>query len=532
MLAVSMASPIQAAPAARPAAQEAGKDPFTQLQRFNEFFRYLSRYYVDTVDNVQVVDDAIRGALSALDPHSSFVSAEDMVSVRESMEGKFGGIGIEFNVMNDTILVVNVIPDGPSDKVGLQPNDRIVEVDGKSAIGTTRAGVPKLLRGPKGSVVTLTVMRRGVANTLTFRIKRDNIPIHSVDAAYMVEPGIAYIRVNQFAVNTLDEFEKAFDKLDKESKVVTLILDLRGNGGGLLDQAIKMSGFFIDKGSLVVSTEGRAVPPERLMAQGPARFTKGNLIILIDESSASASEIVAGAVQDWDRGVLIGTRTFGKGLVQRQFPLTGGSAVRVTVSRYHTPSGRAIQRPFEQGNREGYYKALNDRVKKGAADSIAGSDSLKYKTLSKGRTVYGGGGIYPDIYVSRDTTGITPYAVSLMRSGKLFDFLISYIDKNRKSLLSTYPTPAAFISKYNVGDDIIDSIVKFAEKGGVKCPEGEPAKASDYLKVRFKAMVAHKLWSYNEYFMIINAQRDAVFGRAVEAAKDWDKTSKLLDTPR
>ena len=308
-------------------------DPQRNLQKFDNFYRYLNMTYVDTVHNGQLVENAIREVLLQLDPHSAYVSPEEMVEVNESFDGSFSGIGIEFNVLNDTIIVVNVISGGPSEKVGLLPNDRIVEVNGQNVVGTKRIDVPKILRGPKGTKAETRVVRRGVEEPLDFTIVRDNIPINTVDAAYKVDPSTGYIRVNRFANNTFKEFAEAIDKM---GPIDALILDLRGNGGGLMDQAIRMSNYFLPQGSVIVSTEGMKVPSDRIVAPSDGPF-KGKVIVLVNETSASASEIVSGALQDWDRGLLIGRRTFGKGLVQRQFPLNDGSAVRLTVARYHTP---------------------------------------------------------------------------------------------------------------------------------------------------------------------------------------------------
>ena len=508
------------------AQKDMSKDnPILQLQKFNQFYRYLYSYYVDTINNTQIVDEAIRGALSKLDPHSAFVSSEEMVAVNESFGGSFSGIGIEFNVLNDTLMVVNVISGGPSESVGLLPNDRIVEVDGRDVIGIKRAEVPKILRGPKNSIVKLKVIRRGSQAPLDFTIKRDDIPINTVDAAYVVEPGIGYIKINRFAKTTFDEFREAFDKL---GNIKTLILDLRGNGGGLLDQAVSLAGFFLPDGATIVSTEGRNVPPEKFMSHGRNGFGNRNLIVLVDEGSASASEIVSGAVQDWDRGVLIGRRTFGKGLVQRQFPLADGSAVRITVARYHTPTGRVIQRPFEQGHKDQYYNDLAERIKKGDADSISGPDSLKYQTLVRGRTVYGGGGIYPDIYVDADTSGYTTYWGALLRGGVLSEFVIDYVDKNRSSILSKYPVPDAFVAGYVVDDFMFDNLAAFAEKKGIARSPEEMSRSSEFIKTQLKAMIAQKLWTFNEYFRVVNGNNDPLFGRAVEAARDWENTLRII----
>lgn len=350
-----LALPFWAA-AQSPKGGNASQSAEYQKLKFEQFFDYLNARYVDTLNNETLVEEAITGILSALDPHSSYSSAEEMKSITESFDGSFSGIGVEFDVINDTIIVVNTVAGGPAESVGILPNDRIVSVDGKSSVGVSRADVPKLLRGPKRSRVQLGIERRGEPDDLIFNVTRDDIPIHTIDAAYMAAPGIGYIRVNRFAGTTMQEFRQSFDGLGPLS---ALILDLRGNGGGLLDQAIEMSEFFLPAGSVIVSTEGRNVRNISYKSRRAGTFTEGRLVVLIDSSSASGSEIVAGAVQDWDRGVIIGQPSFGKGLVQQQIPLIDGSAVRITVARYHTPSGRVIQRPFENGDIEGYYLTIS-----------------------------------------------------------------------------------------------------------------------------------------------------------------------------
>ena len=332
------------------AAQETGAAQ--QLRKLMQVYRYLDGLYVDEVEMGPLVESAIEGMLEELDPHSAYIGAEDMKGVQESFDGEFSGIGIEFNVLRDTVIVVNTIVGGPAERVGVMPNDRIVRIDTLDAVGFKQTDVPKHLRGKTGTRVEIDVVRHGEPAPLHFVIVRDKIPLNTVDAAYMAADGVGYIKVNRFGRTTMSEFREAFDKLGRPE---SLILDLRGNGGGLLEQAVEMAGFFLPRGALVVSTEGRAVPPMSLRNPHDGEAPDGPLAVLIDENSASASEIVAGAVQDWDRGVVVGRPSFGKGLVQRQIGLGDGSAVRITVARYHTPSGRVIQRPYEKGKRREYY---------------------------------------------------------------------------------------------------------------------------------------------------------------------------------
>jgi carboxyl-terminal processing protease len=542
------------------AAQRGDRRTAAAVQKLTQFASYLGGTYVDTLDMGTLVDGAIEEMLGQLDPHSAYVPAEEMKSVEESFNANFEGIGIEFNVLKDTILVVNTIPGGPSEQVGLLPNDRIVTVADTSVVGTRQTDVPKILRGPKGTVVNLGVVRPGVTERLAFRIVRDKIPIYTVDAAYKTG-STGYIKVNRFAATTNSELQQAITGL---GTIDGLILDLRGNGGGYLDQAVYVSNTFLQSGSLVVSTEGRMVPPEKLTANRAPSFPRGKVIVLVDEFSASASEIVAGAVQDWDRGLIIGRPTFGKGLVQRQFPLLDGSAVRITVARYHTPTGRVIQRPYEQGKSQDYYAEFNSRF---TVDSLATlHDSLKYSTLRSQRTVYGGGGITPDLIVARDTTGYTGYWSALNRLGVITEYVIGYMDRNRASLEARYPDFEAYNSGFTVDQTMLDSLASLGTQRGVEkhlratmtqssdslqknepvvClqdteilpqendsidVEAEIAESTPLLRAQIKALIAQKLWTTTEYYRVVNAETDSMFAKAVEVMQNWNEYSAgILD---
>lgn len=487
------------------------------MQKLTQFMHYLNGTYVDTLNMPNLVETAITGVLSKLDPHSAYVSKEEMKEVSESFNANFDGIGIEFNVLNDTIIVVNTIPGGPSEKVGLMPNDRIVMVDDSLVVGIKQLQVPKILRGPKGTAIDVTVVRHGTPEKLNFHIVRDKIPIYTVDAAYKVNDRTGYVKINRFAATTNQELQDAMAKM---GKIDGLILDLRGNGGGYLDQAVYVANNFLKQGALVVSTEGRVMPPERLEATDVPTFPKGKLIVLVDEFSASASEIVAGAVQDWDRGLVIGRRTFGKGLVQRQFPLLDGSAVRITVARYHTPSGRVIQRPYEKGKSDKYYEDFSNRF---TTDSVAAlPDSLKYKTLHSGRTVYGGGGITPDLIVKRDTSSYSDYWSNLVRRGVINEYAIDYIDKNRKSLEERYADFEGFNKGFEVSDQMITDLVDLGKKRGVEYVETDMEKSGSEIRMQIKALVAQKLWTMTEYFRVINNDSDAVFKKALDVMEHWN----------
>ncbi len=507
-----------------PLPEGAVKDPTVQLQKFNQFYRYLNGSYVDTVNYQQLVEKAIIEMLAQLDPHSAYIPAEEMKEVEEVFGGSFSGIGVEFNILNDTLFIVNTIPGGPSEQVGVLPNDRIIAVDGKSVIGIKQTEVPKVLRGPKGTEVFIDVKRHGEPETLRFRIIRDDIPLNTVDAAYKVDASTGYIKVNRFANTTMEEFSEAMNKF---GEIDALILDLRGNGGGLLDQAVAMANYFLPQGAVIVSMEGRLIPTERFTAPVDGPFLKGKVIVLIDESSASASEIVSGALQDWDRGVIIGRRSFGKGLVQRQYPLIDGSSVRITVARYHTPTGRVIQRPFENGKKEEYYASLYSRIESGS-DSLAKNDSLKYTTLRIGKTVYGGGGIYPDYHVPADTSGYSNYWAELIRKGIINEFVSDYLDRNRTSLEKQYPTFEKFDREFTVTQPMLDGLIALGEKKGVPLDSAGLAVSRSRLDLQLKALIASKLWTITEFYRVVNRSNDEIFRKALETLHNWDQASREI----
>ena len=416
--------------------------------KFGRVLSLIDSYYVDTVNTDRLVEDAIIGMLKELDPHSVYISKEEVKRMNEPLQGSFDGVGIQFNILDDTLIVVNPIPGGPSEKLGIKAGDRIVEVDGKNiaGIGLKNSDVIKMLRGEKGTTVNVKIQRRGSENLLDFTITRDKIPIYSLDAAYMVNKEIGYIKLNRFAATSIDEFNKAFSKL-KQKGVKKLILDLRGNGGGYLNTAVNLADQFLPDGNMIVYTQGIHAPRYEEHATEKGVWEEGELVVLVDEGSASASEIVSGAIQDWDRGVIIGRRTFGKGLVQRPYILPDNSMIRLTVARYYTPSGRCIQKSYAKGVKD-YSNDIINRYNHGEltnADSIHFPDSLKYKTLKLKRTVYGGGGIMPDIFVPLDTTKLPELYAGLIRKGIIYQFTVSYMDTHRDELKAKYKSFNTFI---------------------------------------------------------------------------------------
>ncbi len=480
-----------------------------QLTKFNHFYSLLTNLYLEDVDSEQLVESAIRATLKELDPHSVYYNSEEMTSIQEGIEGEFSGIGIEFRVLEDTIRVVNTIAGGPAERVGVMANDRIVKIDTLVAIGLTQGEVPKLLRGKAGSRVGVDVVRSGEPMSLHFSITRDKIPIHTIDAAYRLNPATGYIKVNRFGETTMTEFLEAYKSL---GHVDNLVVDLRGNGGGLLSEAVEMAGFFLPKGSTVVTTKGRGVDTQILRSSKSGLFLTGDVVIIIDSASASASEIVAGALQDWDRGVIVGQRSFGKGLVQRQFPLMDGSAVRITVAQYYTPSGRAIQRPYIKGEKEAYYSNRD----------IDTTHSTRYRTLRLQREVYSQGGITPDVEILGDTTSLSEGYTQLIRRGIVNNYAISYLDKERQPLLVLYPSFEEFDESFAVTEDMILQILEQAKTSGVDIESIDVATLKLECELYIKALLAQRLYSTSAFYKIINSGDSLTFS-SIEAL--------LLDMP-
>lgn len=445
-------------------------DPKKTDQKINYALQLFRFAYVDKVNEPKLVQDAIVQMLKDMDPHSVYISKEELDKMNEPLVGNFDGIGVQFQILNDTIYVVDVVTGGPSEKVGIIAGDRIVAIDDKSAVGDSinTNFVFSKLRGKKGSVVKVSVLRKNKTKVLDFSITRDKIPLTSIDATFMATPEVGYIRLDRFSRTSMDEFRKALSDLQAQG-MKNLIFDLRGNSGGFMDIAIDLADEFLTTDKLIVYTEGTSSPKQEFKSTTKGGFEKGKLVIMIDEGSASASEIVSGAIQDWDRGLVVGRRSFGKGLVQRPFDLPDGSVIRLTTARYHTPSGRCIQKSYSDGM-DDYYSDFAKRYTSGEllnADKIKIPDSLKFSTNNK-RTVYGGGGITPDIFIPMDTSKINDYYIDLRRKNVLNDFTMDYIDQNREELLQKYPDFKKFQSGFLMDDVFMKQFNKAAEKAGVK----------------------------------------------------------------
>jgi carboxyl-terminal processing protease len=484
--------------------------------KITSLLEYIKLDYVDTINEKQLVERTVTSMLQGLDPHSAYIPAADFAQVNETLEGNFEGIGIEFNIINDTIRVITPISGGPSDKLGIKSGDKIIKVEGKSVAGVkiTNKQVFEKLRGTEGSVVAMTVLRSGVKSPIEFKITRGQIPLYSIDISYIVKPGIGYIKISRFAATTYEEYLSAFNALSKKG-MKKLILDLRGNPGGFLKAAVDIADEFLMDGLQIVYTEGRANPKRVYKATSRGSFENNPLVILIDEGSASASEIVAGAVQDNDRATIIGRRSFGKGLVQDQRDLPDGSAVRLTVARYYTPTGRCIQKSYENGTEE-YYQEEIDRYNDGemiSADSAKFDKSKKFITPG-GKIVYGGGGIMPDVFVSLDTAKYSTFVNKLFYAGLITEFGFGYSDRNRAEILKKY-TADKFVSDFIVGDNIIAEFYAMVQQKKITIPDTEKTKSTANLKQLIKALLGRNLYDKDAYYPIIN-QTDNSIKKAIE----------------
>lgn len=500
-------------------AQVQNDDLGESLQKIHRLFSILDANYVDKYDNKKATEDAIKAVLKELDPHSNYMNAEEVKAANEPLQGSFEGVGISYNNDDDTLLIVSTIVDGPADRAGICPGDKILFVNDTLMAGVKMSAlrISNLLRGKKGSEVFLRILREDLKDTLLFKVKRDRIPIESVTAYYMATPDIGYVKVVRFGSKTVEDLRAALKKLKKQG-MQYLVLDLRGNPGGYLHAAVEMADEFIGKNELIVYTQGRESKRKDYFTKNGGVFEDGRLAVLIDEGSASASEIVSGAVQDLDRGIVVGRRSFGKGLVQNTYYFADGSAARITTARYYTPAGRSIQRPYNQG-KEKYYEELKKRFERGeltTLDSIHLPDSLKFLTKA-GRTVYGGGGIMPDIFVPLDSMNTDSVVEKLNDKNLIYRFAVRYTNQNRKDLIKHFPGFEQFRKSFHTTPELLDKFSQFCvEKGQPMIWKDLNPNVVKYSEIMIKANIARLLWDNSEYMAVSN-ERDPTFLKALEA---------------
>lgn len=499
----------------------------------------ISQFYVDTVNESKLVEDAIKGMLEGLDPHSQYSNPEETKELNEPLAGNFSGIGITFNMNRDTLYVIQTVSGGPSERVGILAGDRIIAVNDTSIAGVNMKNnqIMKRLRGPKGTNVDVRVLRQqsGSPDTIDFSITRADIPIYSVDAAYMVDNKTGYIRINRFAAETAKEMSKAIADLKKQG-MDRLILDLVDNGGGYLNAAVDMLGEFLEPGQVAVYTQGTNSSRHDHVAN-PAGFkplfNDGRLVVMVNQYSASASEITSGGIQDWDRGLVVGRRTFGKGLVQRPIPFPDGSMMRLTVAHYYTPTGRDIQKPYRKGDQKAYQEDILTRYNSGELmheDSIHHVDSLKVNTLKLKRPIYGGGGIYPDKFVGLDTTEYTKYYRNVMAKGLLNRFAIAYVDKNRKQIKSQFRNDSEFVKGFEVTPEMLSSLYKMATDEGVEFNQEEATTSTPLFSMIIKGLIGRDIYDNSTYFKVYNLH-DPIFKEAYRLINS-DDYDRLLSSPQ
>jgi carboxyl-terminal processing protease len=490
----------------------------------------LEAIYVDSVDISTITEQMIISTLRNLDPHSVYIPAKDVQEENEPLQGNFEGIGIQFNLLNDTIIIISPIPSGPSEKAGLQAGDRIIFIDGEkvTGVGMTTTGVQKRLRGPKDTKVMVTIFRKGQKELLEFTIIRDKIPVNSLDADYMLSDNVGYIKLSRFSEQTAAEFTRAIEELRNE-RMENLVIDLRGNSGGYMVPAVQIADEMLPSEELIVYLEGLHTSRQEYRSAPSGSLTRARIVILIDEGSASASEILAGAVQDWDRGVIIGRRSFGKGLVQNGFSLPDGSEIRLTIARYYTPSGRSIQTPYNEGF-DSYFQKYYSRYVNGELihpDSLDLPDSLKAYTLTNRRVVYGGGGITPDVFVPIDTTYYSDYYRDMIRTSTLTNFMTGYTDRNRKALFRKYKNFEQFNREFSFDNATLDALKEAGDRNNVKFSEEQYRKSFNEMMRVMKGLVARDLWDMNEYYMVVNQGDDSIM-RALSIISDPVLYERLL----
>jgi len=509
--------------AASVAAQDTPRE-FSSDLKLRAAHQIIERFYADTINSDAMVEDAIRAMLKTLDPHSTYTDSAATRALTEPLEGNFSGIGIQFNMLTDTIYVIQTVAGGPSERVGILAGDRIIMVNDTLVAGVKKPQqqVVRMLRGPKGSKVNVRVKRPGVMELIDFAITREDIPITSVDAAYMVDGETGYIKLARFGETTADEMKDALKRLRKKG-MKSLIIDLEGNGGGYLGAAVSLARMFLPLGAGIVSTSGMRQEPQSYAAFDNGVFTEGRIVVMVDQNSASASEILAGALQDNDRAVIVGRRTFGKGLVQRAFPFPDGSMIRLTTAHYYTPSGRSIQRPYKRGgDTDDYYRDIADRLASGEltnADSVHMPDSLLFRTLRLGRPVYGGGGIMPDRFVPLDTAFYTPYYRDMVAKGLLNRYAQGYADTHRKELRRAFRDAAAFDAGFSVSDAMMDELAALGVAEKVEPDPDDLARSREYMRSIVKALIARDIFDMEAYYRIVNAL-DPVYREALRLASD------------
>ena len=492
----------------------------------------ITSLYVDTVNEDKLVEEAIKGMLESLDPHSQYTDAKETKELEEPLQGEFSGVGIQFNMNKDTLYVIQTIPGGPSERVGVLAGDRIIYVNDTTIAGVKmkNSDIQKRLRGKKGTNVTIKVKRPGVKELITFRITRDNIPLHSIDAQYMLDERTGYLRISRFGAKTHEEMMDALKEL-KQQGMTQLVMDLSDNGGGYLNAAIDMCNEFLDRGQLMVYTEGENAPRNEANANGWGEYKDLHMVVMVNQYSASAAEIFAGAMQDWDRAVIVGRRTFGKGLVQRPFKFEDGSMMRLTVARYYTPSGRCIQKPYDRGNKKAYEKELLDRANEGeyySLDSIQINDTVRYTTRLNHRTIYGGGGVMPDVYVPVDTSEYSTYYRDLSAKGILNQYAIKYVDKNRKSIAKQYATVNDFDRAFTVSDEMMRDLIGMGEQDSVKYDEEKYRTSQQLLKDIVKGLIARAVYGDQSAYNVIINHRNRDLQAAVEVLNDRERFNRLL----
>ena len=492
----------------------------------------ISTLYVDSVNEDKLVEDAIKGMLESLDPHSSYTDAKETKELEEPLQGEFSGVGIQFNMNKDTLYVIQTVPGGPSERVGVLAGDRIIYVNDTTIAGVKmkNSDIQKRLRGKKGTNVTIKVKRPGVKDLITFRITRDNIPLNSIDAKYMLDERTGYLRISRFGAKTHEEMMEALQELKKQG-MTQLIMDLSDNGGGYLNAAIDMCNEFLERGQLMVYTEGENSPRNEANANGWGDYKDLHMVVIVNQYSASAAEIFAGAMQDWDRAVVVGRRTFGKGLVQRPFKFEDGSMMRLTVARYYTPSGRCIQKPYNRGDKKAYEKELLDRYNEGeyySLDSIQFNDSLRYTTRLNGRTIYGGGGVMPDVFVPVDTTEYSTYYRDLSAKGILNQYAIKFVDKERKAITKRYATVKEFDEGFVITDEMMRDLIQMGESDSIKYDEEKYRTSEQMLKAITKGLIARDLYGDAGAYSVIINHRNPDVQAAYQVLNDRERYERLL----